>query len=64
VPKFIMFWPWGGQLVYILIIFPSFFHNVSTITWIITSFNCRYPLMHVHTSHWSYGYSFFMLCPW
>jgi hypothetical protein len=28
------------------------------------SFNCKYPLMHVHTSHWPYRYPPFTLCSW
>jgi len=66
-----MFWLYGGHLVYnltsflsILITFPSFLHNVSAMTWTTTSFNCKYPLMCVHTSHWSYRYPPFMLCPY
>jgi hypothetical protein len=50
-------------------IFPSFrlvniFHNALNITWIAPSLNCKYPSRCVHTSHWPYGYPFFMLCPW
>jgi hypothetical protein len=62
-----MFWPWGGRLAYILtnrlsllIIFPIFFHNAPNMTWITTSFNCRYPSICVHTSHWCYRCPTFM----
>jgi hypothetical protein len=58
-----MFWPKIGLLIYnstslpsLLIIFSSFFHNTSYATWTTPSFNCRHPLLCVHTSHWPYGY--------
>jgi len=70
-PKFIMFWPRGECLTYsptnlpmFSINFPSLFHKVSYTTWIAPSFNCRYPLMHVHTSQWPYGYPPLTLCSW
>ncbi len=46
------------------IIFPSFFHSTLNVTPITPSFNCRYPLVHVHTFHWPYGYSPLMLHSW
>jgi len=48
----------------LLIIFPSFFHIILNMNWTTPSFNCRYPLVHVHTSHQLYGYSSFTLCSW
>ncbi len=33
-------------------------------TWITPSLNCKYPFVHVHTSHRSYGYSPLTLCSW
>ncbi len=64
-----MFWPKSECLVYnstsfpsLLIIFPIFFHNILNMAWITLSFNCRYLLMCVYTSHWPYGYQTFMLC--
>jgi len=63
VPKFYMFSPRGKRLAYgltnfpnLLIIFPNFLHNTLYATWITPSFNCRHPLMCVHTSHQPYGY--------
>jgi hypothetical protein len=58
-----MFWPQGGCLAYslisLLIIFPMIFHNaLNTIT---TSFDYKYPLMRVHTSHRCYKCPPFML---
>jgi hypothetical protein len=47
----------------LLIIFPNFFQNISNRGWITTSFNCKPPLMCVHTSHWAYEYPLLMLCP-
>jgi len=46
------------------IIFPNFFHSTSNMTWITPSFNCKYPSMHVDTSHQPYGHSYFTLCSW
>ncbi len=64
-----MFWPKGECLAYNLtnfpklsIKFPNFFHNASNMIWIAPSFNCKYPLMHVHTSHQPYGCPPQMLC--
>jgi len=58
-----MFWSKSGCLAYNLtnfprvpINFPDFFHNISNMTWTAPSFNCKYPLMCVHTSHQPYGY--------
>jgi len=34
------------------------------VAWIITSFNCKYLLMHVLTSHQPYGYPSLMSRPW
>jgi len=48
----------------LLIIFPIVFHITPNVIWITTSFNCMYPSMHVHTSHWCYKFPPFMLCPW
>ncbi len=69
--NFIMFWPKGKCLIdsstslpNLLIIFPNFFYNISNMTWITPSLNCNYPLVHVHRSHRSYGYSPFTLCSW
>ncbi len=66
-----MFQPQGGSLVYNLtnfhsfsIILPILLHNIPNVTWITTSFNCKYPSMHVHTSHRCYGCPPFTLCPW
>jgi hypothetical protein len=66
-----MFQPQSGRLTYsstnlpnLLIIFPILFHSALNMTWIITSFNYKYPLMHVHTSHQCYRCPPFMLCPW
>jgi hypothetical protein len=66
-----MFRSWGGRLAYsltslpiLLIMFLNFLHNILYIAWITTSFNYKLPLMCVHTSHWSYGYPPFTLCPW
>jgi hypothetical protein len=47
-----------------LINYLGFFHNILNMTWIAPSFNYRYSLMHVHTSHQPYGYSPLMLCSW
>jgi len=51
----------AGVLVYnsinfpsLSIIFPILFHSASNMTWSTTSFNYRYPLMYVHTSHRCY----------
>jgi hypothetical protein len=70
-PNFIIFWPLGGRLVHsssnipnLLIIFPNFFHTILDMAQITTSFNCKHPLMCVHTSHWPYGYPLLMLHPW
>ncbi len=70
-PNFIMFWPRGECLAYsstnfpmFSISFPSVFHKVSYTTWIAPSFNYKYPLMHVHTFQWPYGYPPFTLCSW
>jgi hypothetical protein len=67
----IMFWPKGECLAYsltnlprLLISFLGLFHNLSNMTWTAPSFNCKYPSMCVHTSHWPYGYPFFMLRSW
>jgi len=67
----IMFWPRGGCIIYnltnflgLFICFPNLFHNASNMIWIIPSFNCRYPSMHVHKSHQPYGYPPFTLCSW
>jgi hypothetical protein len=67
----IMFWPKGECLAYsstnlprFFINFFSLFHNLSNMTWIAPSFNCKYPSMCVHTSHWPYGYLTFMKCSW
>jgi hypothetical protein len=56
--NFIMFWPKDKHLVYILINFPclsiispNFLHNILNVTWTTPSFNCRHPLMCMHTSH-------------
>jgi hypothetical protein len=46
-----------------LLFFPEL-HNTLNILWTATSFNCMYPLMHVHTFHRPYGYPLFTLCPW
>jgi hypothetical protein len=61
----------GGCLVYTLIdllilsiIFLSFSHIISNMTWTIISFNCKPTLMCVHTSHQPYGYPPFTLHPW
>jgi hypothetical protein len=66
-----MFWPNNGWLVYnltsfpsLLIIFFNFFHNISYVTWITPSLNCRYLSMCARTSHWPYGYSPFTLRSW
>ncbi len=65
-----MFQPQGRSLAYNLtnflkfsIILPILFHNIPNATWITTSFNCKYPSMHVHTSHWCYECAPFTLCP-
>jgi len=64
-----MFWPRGECLAYNLTTFPKllirffdFFHSASNMTWIASSFNCKYPLMCVHTSHRPYGYPPLTLC--
>jgi hypothetical protein len=69
--NFILFWPRGKCLVYnstnlsnLLIIFPNFLHNTLYATWITSSFNCKYPLMCVHTLHRPYGYPLLMLSSW
>jgi hypothetical protein len=69
--NFIIFWLKGKCLAYnstsfpyLLIIFPSFFHNTLNTTWTTPSLNCKYPLMRVHTSHQPYGYPFLMLFSW
>jgi hypothetical protein len=66
----IMFRPWGGCMFYIstnlpslLIIFPILLHNVPNMIWRVTSFNSRYPLMCVHTSHQCYKCPVFMSHP-
>jgi hypothetical protein len=66
-----MFRPWGGRLFYILtnllsllIIFPILLHNAPNMTWNATSFNSKYPLMCVHTSHQCYKCPIFTLRPW
>ncbi len=46
------------------IIFPNFLDNASDVIHIITSFNCKIPLMCVHTSHRPYGYPSLMLHSW
>jgi hypothetical protein len=46
------------------IMFPSFFHSASIMTWITPSFNYKYPSMCVHTSHQPCGYSRFTLHSW
>jgi hypothetical protein len=46
------------------IFFPNFFHSALNVTWITPSFNCKYPSMHVHTSHWPCGYSLLTLRSW
>jgi hypothetical protein len=67
-----MFWCWVRRLSYnlrslskaiLLIIFPSFFHNVSDVAWTTTSFNCMPPSMCLHTSHRPYRYPPFTLDP-
>jgi hypothetical protein len=67
----IMFWFRGGFVIYnstnfpsLFICFPNLFHNASNMIWIIPSFNCKYPSMHVHKSHQLYGYPLFTLCSW
>ncbi len=69
--NFFKFQPWGECLAYILtnlpsllIIFFYFFHNALNVDWTTKSFNCKYFLMHVFTSHWPYGYPPLMLHPW
>jgi len=52
------------NLLNLSIIFCSFFHNTSKVTWITPFFNYKYPSLHVHTSHWPYGYSFLTLRSW
>ncbi len=61
----------GRHLIYKLtnlsnlsIIFFSFLHNTSYMTWTTPSLNCRHPFMCVHTSHQPYGYPPLMLCSW
>jgi len=56
-----MFWFWSRHLVYnlsnfpsLLIMFPILFHNPLNVTWITTSFNCKYPSICVHTSYQCY----------
>jgi hypothetical protein len=44
--------------------FLNLFHNTLNMTWIAPYFNCKYPSMCVHTSHWPYGYPFLTLCSW
>ncbi len=57
-----MFWPKGEYLVYVSTNLPklstnflSLFHNVSNMTWITPSLNCKYLSIRVHTSHQPYG---------
>jgi len=64
-------WPKGGCLAYSSTNLPklstnflNIFHNASNTTWTTSSFNCKYLLMRVHTSHWPYGYPPFTLCSW
>jgi hypothetical protein len=66
----IMFRPWGECLPYswtnfpnLSIIFPNCLHNIVDVVWTTTSFNYRYPSMHVHTSDQPYGYPPLMLHP-
>jgi hypothetical protein len=66
-----MFWPRGKCLAYSLInffnlsiIFPSFLHNTSYVTWTTPSFNCKHPSMCMHvplTLHVSTSYIVFMV---
>jgi hypothetical protein len=69
--NFIMLWFKGEHLVYnstnfpnLSIIFSNFFHNTLYTTWVTPSFNCKHPLLCVHTSHWPYGYPLLMLHSW
>jgi len=41
----------------IILAFQFFFHIISNLIRNSSSFNCRYHLVCVHTSHWPYGYS-------
>jgi hypothetical protein len=57
-----MFRPYDECLVYnstnlpnLSIIFPILLHHGLNATWITISFNCKYPSMHVHTSHRCYN---------
>jgi hypothetical protein len=69
--KFYIFWPMDRCLAYnltnlfkLLINFLGLFHNASNTTLIAPSFNFKYPLMRVHTSHRPYRYPLLMLCSW
>ncbi len=66
-----MIWPKGKHLAYnstnfpnLSIIFPIFFHNILNVIWITPSFNYKYHLMYVHTSHQPYGYWLLTFCSW
>ncbi len=69
--NFIMFWLRGKCLTYnstkkfkFLTSFFSFFHNILNMIWTAPTFNCKYSLMRMHTSHRPYGYPPFTLCSW
>jgi hypothetical protein len=65
------FGPKVGVWLTIRLIFPTFwlsssifFYSSSNMIWITPSLNCKYPLVHVHTCHWSYGHSLVTLHSW
>jgi len=66
-----MFWPKGECLYYsstnlpkLSTNFENIFHSVLNTTWTAPIFNCMYPSMCVHTSHWPYGYPPLTSCSW